>query len=151
MEVLAIIISALALVVSVVSFIFSNKSQSLQDKVNELELIIKKAEVEVIEKEKANKDVPCVEARFVRISDKKKRIRVWNSGNATAYNVKVSIPEEYGVIIFTDKIPYEMLESNKSFDNVAIIHNGSASTFKIITEWEDDKGNKYKKEQMGDI
>lgn len=40
----------------------------------------------------------------------------------------------------------ELLDSN-----AAIIDNGSASKFRIVTEWTDSRGNQHTKTQMGDF
>ena len=78
-------------------------------------------------------------------------MKVWNSGNEKAYNVAVFIPEEYNVIIMEDKMPFEYLEPGNSFEECVVIHSGSASKFKIVSTWEDEKGEKYENTQLRSI
>ena len=151
MEVIALIISAISLVFAAVSFFMSIKAQRLQNKVNELEVKIKEFELSELERAEEEKNTSCVEARMVRVSKGKYRLKVWNSGNTKVTNVVASIPEEYGIILRNDKMPYEFLEPQKGFEIIAICHMGSSSKFLITTEWTDQEGIHQRKEQMGDI
>ena len=83
----ALIIAGISLLVAVISLYKSSKAQCLQNKVNELELKIKQNELDRIAKEKEDAVLACVEARFITVGKGKHRLKVWNSGNATAYNV----------------------------------------------------------------
>ena len=151
MEIAALVISAVSLVFAAISFFMSIKAQHLQNKVNELELRIKEFELAEIEKAEEEKNNSFVEAKMVRISKEKYRLKVWNSGNTRVSSVTAKIPQEYGIILSDDKMPYEFLEPQKGFDVVVVIHNGSSSKFLITTEWIDKDGHPQKKEQMGDI
>ena len=80
------------------------------------------------------------------------RLKVWNSGNATAYNVSARFDGDVGIIIMDqEKQPFEELEARKSYELVLITYSGSASKFRIITEWTDLSGNQHIKTQMGDF
>lgn len=151
MELTALIISAVSLIFAVISFFMSIKAQRLQNKVNEFEVKIKEFELIELEKAEKEKNSSCVEARMVRISKGKYKLKVWNSGNTKVTNVSANIPQESGIILYNDKMPFEFLEPQKSFEIVAICHMGSSSKFLITTEWTDQDGNHQKKEQMGDI
>lgn len=50
-----------------------------------------------------------------------------------------------------EKQPFEELEARKSYELVLITHIGSASKFRIITEWTDANGEQHAKTQMGDF
>ena len=71
---------------SVFALIKSSKADKLKNKVNALELKIKEYELEQIEKEKDRESLSCVEARAYDAGNDNYRLRVWNSGNTTAYN-----------------------------------------------------------------
>ena len=59
---------------------------------------------------------------------------------------------DVGIMIMDqEKQPFEELEARKSYELVLITHNGSASKFKIVTEWTDSSGNQHTKTQMGDF
>lgn len=120
----------------------------VEEKLKEYEFALKKYELEKIQAEKSVVKKANIEARIIKISKGSYRLKVWNSGNATAYNVEVSIPNEYGIIIMKDKMPYEYLEPGNGFEECVVIHMQSASKFKVISVWEDDKGNKFSNEQL---
>lgn len=150
MEIIALIISGISLLVAILSFGFSLPAQKLQNKINEMEIKLKEYELNQIERK--NKKAACVEARVIKISSGKYRLKVWNSGNDTAYNVSAYFKDGANIMIADDdKMPYEILEEQKGFEMWLIIHMGSANKFKIITEWEDAAGTKQSKEQMGDL
>ena len=123
----------------------------VEEKLKEYELSLKKHELERIQAEEIEEKKAAIEARVIRISKGKYRLKVWNSGNEKAYNVAVFIPEEYNVIIMEDKMPFEYLEPGNSFEECVVIHSGSASKFKIVSTWEDEKGEKYENTQLRSI
>ena len=151
-EAIEIIITFLSFVISVIAMIKASKANKLQDKINKLELKLKQNEVDKLEKEKAEEKRICVEARVVRISKDKTVMKVWNSGNATAYNVTAYFQDDVGIRIFDqNKQPYDFLGPNKNYELILMTYLGSKSKFVIITEWEDKDGNKQKKSQMCDL
>ena len=153
MEIAALVISAVSLFLSIISFAMSIKSQHLQDKVNEMELKLK--EYELAEKEKEQHKAPCIEARVNHVFKDNYRIRIWNSGNAAAKNVTASWDENRQIIIYDqDKMPFEILEPQKSFDlaiSVISAFSGSPRKLRITTTWEDSNGRKHSKEQWCDL
>lgn len=148
----AFLISVISLLVAIISLIKSSKAQGLQNKVNELELQIKQKELERIAKEKEAESLSCVEARFITIGKDQHRLKVWNSGNATAFNVTARFDGNPQIFIMDDeKQPFEELDARKSYELNLITHLGSASKFRIITEWTDVNGERHSKTQMGDF
>lgn len=140
----ALIIAGISLLVAIISLFKSSKAQRLQNKVNELELKIKQNELDKIAKEKEDSVLACVEARFITVGKGKHRLKVWNSGNATAYNVSARFDGDVGIMIMDrEKQPFEELEAGKSYELILITHNGSASKFRIITEWTDSSGKQH--------
>ena len=95
-----------AVLVSVIALIKSNKCTQVQVKLSEMEqklqeydLALKKYELEKIEREVNREKKACVEARIIKISQGKYKLKVWNSGDVTAYNIDVEIPSEYNIIL----------------------------------------------------
>ena len=95
----ALIIAGISLLVAIISLSKSSKAQRLQNKVNELELKIKQDELDKITKEKEDAELACVEARFITVGKGKHRLKVWNSGNATAYHVSARFDGDVGIMI----------------------------------------------------
>ncbi len=148
MEIAALAISAVSLIVAIVSFIISTKSQHLQNRVNEIELKLKEYELEEKEQHKA----PCIEARINHITKGNYKIKIWNSGNAAAKNVTASWDKGSQIIFFDqEKMPFELLEPQKSFDLAISTFCGSPRKLCITTAWEDSDGEKQCKEQWCDL
>lgn len=147
----ALIVSGISLLVAIISLSKSSEAQRLQNRVNELELKIKQNELDRIAKEKEAESLACVEARFITVGKGQHRLKVWNSGNATAYNVTARFDGDVGIIILDDKEkqPFEELEARKSYELILVPCFESVSKFRIVTEWTDEKGKRYTKTQMG--
>lgn len=147
-----LIIATISLLIAMISLFKSSKAQQLQNKVNELEYKIKENELERIAKEKVEATLACIEARAITVGNGKHRMKVWNSGNATAYNVSARFDGDVGIKIMSqEKQPFEELEAQKGYELVLIPYMGAASKFKIITEWTDASGKLHTKVQMGDL
>ena len=150
MDWIAIAISGVSLLIAIVSFAFSISAQHLQNKVNQLEIKLK--QYEIAEKEKENAKVSCVEARLIHVLKNKYKIKVWNSGNVTVKNVSAVIDGNPQIIIFDkDKMPFEILEPQKSFELAVSTYDSSPSKIYITTEWEDESGNKQSKKHLCDF
>lgn len=146
-----------AVLVSVIALIKSNKCTQVQLKLSEMEkklqeydLALKKYELEKIEREMNQERKACVEARIIKISQGNYKLKVWNSGDATAYNIDVEIPSEYNIILMKDKLPFEYLKPSNGFDEHVVVHMQSSRKFKIICKWEDENGGQYFNEQIRD-
>ena len=144
-----------AFVVSLVALKRSNDTMKVQiqlseveEKLKEYELALKKHEVEKIQEEETREKKPNIEARIIAISSTKFRLKVWNSGDAIAYNINVSIPNEYGIIIINNTMPFEYLKPGDNFDECVVPYGNADSKFKVISTWEDENGIKYENEQL---
>jgi hypothetical protein len=136
-----------ALVVSIVA-LKSSKSQKLQDYINDLELKIKQHELAELDKQNTAATLACVEARVIKISQGKYNLKVWNSGQATAHNVTVIFDENANLTIWNSKMPFEFLDSGKSFEEQLRVHMGTAHKFFLTTVWQDASGKEFTKKQM---
>ena len=151
-DVIETAITLLSLPISIIAYFKANKANKLQNKINKIELQLKQYEQEKMEKEKEEAAASCVEARVVTVGRGKHRMKIWNSGNTTVYNVTARFDGDPGIIIMEkEKQPFEELEPTKNYELVLMAYPGSMSKFKIITEWEDNNGVKHQKFQMGDL
>ena len=150
MELAAIFLSILSLLLAIISFVVSFKSQRLQNRVNIIELKLKQYELDA--KEKEQQKVPLVEARIVHVIKNEYKIKVWNSGNGIARSVS-ALWEPTDGIIFLDgnKMPFEFLEPQKGFELSIHTYYGAAGKLCITTEWEDETGKKHAKIQLCDM
>ena len=79
-------------------------------------------------------------------------MKVWNSGKATAFNVRAGFDGNPGIFIHDrDMQPFEELESGKGYELVLTVVDGSASKCRIITEWTDADGQKQSKYYLGHL
>ena len=150
MELAAIFLSILSLLLAIISFVVSFKSQRLQNRVNIIELKLKQYELDA--KEKEQQKVPLVEARIVHVIKNEYKIKVWNSGNGIARSVS-ALWEPTDGIIFLDgnKMPFEFLEPQKGFELSIHTYYGAAGKLCITTECEDETGKKHTKSQWCDM
>lgn len=137
-----------AIVLSIFSYIDSRKANKMRSRLNEIEEKLKQYELEDKEKKREEETKACIEARIMNISKDNYKMKVWNSGKATAYNVDFLIPLEYKGFVYRDKVPYEFLDPGKSFEEHVMVHQGTPNKFKVTTTWEDKQGGSYNKEQI---
>ena len=151
-DLIELILAILAFVFSIIAMIKSSKADKLQLKINALELQLKQYEIDKIKKEQEEAEETCVEARVVNMGNKQYRMKVWNSGKNTVYNVTARFDGNVNIIIpDKGKQPFEELEPMKNYELVLLKMPKSSPKFKIITEWEDKNGEKHSKEQMRDL
>ena len=146
--VIGYVVPIVALAISIVSFHESRKVNKVQLRLNEMEEELKKYELEKIEKEREAANKSIVEARIYKFSKGKYRLKIWNSSQATAYDVDFDVPEELKGLVFRDKVPFEVLEPGKSFEESVIYYNGMPPKFTVKTTWKNASGEKCEKEQL---
>lgn len=140
-----------AVILSILSYRDSRKANKVQDRLYDLEEKLKNYELEEKEKEREEASKACIEARVIKISKNNYRMKIWNSGKVTAFNVDFKIQEECKVMIWRDKVPFEFLEPGKNFEENVLVHGGTANKFKVTTIWMDEKGISHSKEQIVSI
>ena len=149
MEIATLALSCVSIIIAIISLSQSIKSQRLQDKVNQINYKLKAIELSEIEKSQNKK--PFIEARIIHIGDNKYKIKIWNSGKAIAKNISVEWDSSEIVFWDKDKLPYEFLPPQKSFDLVISIYFGSPKKMNVTASWEDDIGNKYSEKYLCDF
>jgi hypothetical protein len=139
---------ALALLISILSFLDSRKANKVQERLHQLEEKLIIFELEEKEKERDEADKTSVEVRIYNVSKDNYRMKFWNSGKGTAYNVDFVTPEQLKGIVWRDKVPYEFLEPGKSFEEHVMVYAGVPRKFIVIITWSDSIGNTFSKEQI---
>ncbi|MEX6325521.1 hypothetical protein AB6F65_11695 [Providencia hangzhouensis] len=142
-------IALFALIVSIYTVISSeirnrrNKKENkiLEERQNELtRLLLEKETENFIENKKAD-----LGARVLKIG-KGTRVKVFNKGKSTAYNVMLKIDDnEHNPLLTSDlkdKFPYEMLHPHEDIELLASTYLGMQSKYKIELSWSDDS-SKY--------
>lgn len=147
----SLLIAALSLILAFISLVKSSKAQKIQNKMNELELRIKEYDVEKMETERAEKNYSCVEARIIKISRDKYKMKIWNSGKVDVRNVDVKLEGVQTKLFANDKLPYQELTVGKSFEISIMVYMGMAQQFRAITSWIDSDGTPQEKNQVVSI
>ena len=142
----ALVLAGASFVIALISLIKSSKAQKVQSRLNEIEIRIKKYELQKIEEEKIQK--ACVEARLISISHNKTKMKIWNAGNSIARNIDVEIEEGAPIVFAGELLPFEELEPGKNFDIPVITYMGQKSKFYVTTKWSDSEGNQESKKQL---
>lgn len=137
-----------AIVLSIFSYFDSRKANKVQERLIKVEEKLKNYELEEKEKEREEALKACIEARIVKISQKNYRMKIWNSGKAIAYNVDFNIGQEYKLMVLRNKVPFEFLEPNKSFEENVYVHGGTSKKINMKTIWKDKEGVSYSNEQI---
>lgn len=142
----------LSIVIALVAFWDTRKTNKLSRRVNEIEEQLKCYQLEEKKKEIEEFKKACVEARVYKISQGKYKMKIWNSGKATAYDVDFVVNnEEHKGMVFKDKTPYEVLESGKSYEEHVLVHMGTPRKFTVSTIWKDVDDIEHSKEQIVSI
>lgn len=139
---------AIALFISFLSLRESRKANRLKERLHEVEEKLKRYELEEKEKEREEATKAYVEARIYNVSKGRYRMKIWNSGKATAYDVDFDMDEENRGYIRRELVPYEILEPNKSFEEYVMVHSGTPNKFMVTITWKDKQGNPFSKEQL---
>lgn len=145
------LLAILSLIIAIISLVQSIKAQKLQNRVNEIELKIKKYEIGKIENEKAQAKFSCVEARIIKISKNNYKIKIWNSGKVDVTNVEARLDGVQTQLFAEDKLPYQELAVGKSFEIPIMVYMGMATQFRVITSWIDPEGHQQEKNQVVSI
>jgi hypothetical protein len=139
---------AIALGISLLSFFYARKANRIKDRLLVIEEKLKTYELDKIEKERENSHKACIEARIVPLGNHKYKLKIWNSGEATAYNVDYSVSPEFINNIIREKVPFEFLDKGKNFEEHVLVYGGTPNKTVITTSWKDSEGIEFSKEQV---
>lgn len=137
------IFAGLALLVSLVSIYLNSKFNKRQNEFDETAerlnaILIEKETLEAIEKSKA-----YVSANFVQRSRNSYQLRIFNSSQAPAENIRMEILEGGDLFIqsdLTDKFPIEKLDRHGSVNLIDAPCHGSSTKAKMKLTWDDATG-----------
>lgn len=142
------IIAGLALLVSLVALVLGEMRNARQKKFVETqhELNERLLARELQNIQASNK--ADMGAKLIKMGKTNYRVKVWNQGEAVAYNVDIRIPEGTNVITereVSDKFPMEFMERHQSVELIAFVHMQTPRKQPIEIVWSDDDGQDKKK------
>ena len=143
MELYSLIISVLALIASVFTYFMHDKKLKEQERrINEYQL--KQIEQENLESKKA-----AIRGNIVKGLKGGRTLKVYNSGRATAHNIKVEGLDVDGVFhLPQDLFPYELMNPQDYAELTLHLTCGCPSTIKLKYVWDDESGKDIEFEQL---
>ncbi len=130
---IAVALSLLAFVYSIINNVRQNKYIKTQDELNGILLHKEKKSLSLENKAQ-------ISATFVRYGPKDKRIRVYNKGDSRATNVNIEFLEDPNWLIMDDIFPLEFLDSGDSVELIVSLHMQSSRKAKCKLTWMDISG-----------
>ena len=143
MELYSLVISVLALIASVFTYFMHDKKLKEQERrINEYQL--KQIEQENLESKKA-----AIRGNIVKGLKGGRTLKVYNSGRATAHNIKVEGLDVDGVFYLPqDLFPYELMNPQDYAELTLHLTCGCPSTIKLKYVWDDESGKDIEFEQL---
>ena len=143
MELYSLIISVLALIASVFTYLRHDKKLKEQERrINEYQL--KQIEEENLENKKA-----AIRGNIVKGLKSGRTLKVYNSGRATARNIRVEGLDVNGIFYMRrDIFPYELMNPQDYTELTMHLTCGCPSTIKLKYIWDDEYGNNNEFEQV---
>lgn len=142
-------------VIAAVALLFSGyatwRSRGLRKKEEELTQIQHKLNALMLEKEEREvKSANAAElgANFITLGSKKHRLKVFNKGKATAYQVSLDFPEGNDCIMNADleeKFPMELMETGQSVELIASFSMQTRRKQAIRLHWKNAEGESFEK------
>ena len=143
MELYSLIISVLALIASVFTYLRHDKKLKEQERrINEYQL--KQIEKEDLESKKA-----AIRGNIVKRLKGGRTLKVYNSGRATARNIRVEGLDVNGIFYMRrDIFPYELMNPQDYTELTMHLTCGCPSTIKLKYIWDDEFGDNNEFEQV---
>lgn len=143
MELYSLIISVLALIASVFTYLMHDKKLKEQERrINEYQL--KQIEKEDLESKKA-----AIRGNIIKGLKGVRTLKVYNSGRATAHNIRIEGLDVNELFHRADKLfPYELMNPQDYAELTLHLTCGCPSTIKLKYIWDDEFGDNNKFEQV---
>ena len=143
MELYSLIISVLALIASVFTYLRHDKKLKEQErKINEYQL--KQIEKENLENKKA-----AIRGNIVKGLKGGRTLKIFNSGRATARNIRIDGLDVDGVFYMPqDLFPYELMNPQDYAELTLHLTYGCPSTIKLKYIWDDEFSDNNEFEQV---
>ena len=143
MELYSLIISVLALIASVFTYLRHDK------KLKEQERRIDEYQLKQIEKENLENKKAAIRGNIVKGLKSGRTLKVYNSGRATARNIRVEGLDVNGIFYMRrDIFPYELMNPQDYTELTMHLTCGCPSTIKLKYIWDDEFGDNNEFEQV---
>jgi hypothetical protein len=131
MEIIGLIVSAAAIILSLYTYFKHDKI------INEQSKILNEYNIEKINKEKIEDKKAIIEAYVINMDKGERIIKVYNKGKAVAKNVNIIVPESNGYNVYKNPSPIDIRPQNSVEVKLVRFSGGSGKT-DLTFEWTDD-------------
>ena len=143
MDLYSLIISVLALIASVFTYLMHDK------KLKEQERRINEYQLKQIEKENLENKKAAIRGNIVKGLKGGRTLKIFNSGRATARNIRIDGLDVDGVFyIPQDLFPYELMNPQDYAELTLHLTYGCPSTIKLKYIWDDEFSDNNEFEQV---
>lgn len=144
-EILTLSISALAVIVSVVSLIRIRKTEEEQKELRKITTELSELQIKVLEEDNKNKTKPKFNVTLTKIG-KNYKFYISNTGEGSAYNVNIELMNcEDSPLVSSDvneKFPHPEIKASSRIQLMASIHMSSPIKYQFKLTWESKTGEK---------
>lgn len=131
METASLIISIIAIIGSIFTYLYHDRKIKNQEKrLNDYQL--KKFELEDTENKKAQ-----IKGNIIKTGAGNRSLIIFNAGKSTAHNIRLEILSKTDGIIDLEFTPYEMLNPQERTETRFFLAEGHAPTLKVRFVWND--------------
>lgn len=145
-EILSLLISTLAAVISCVSLVRTRKLAKEQLELERVTAELSRLQIESIAEEKSDKTKPKFNVNLTKFG-KSYNFYISNTGQGSAYNVDLELIDCNDSPLSThelqDMFPHQEMKPNSRIKLMAAIHMGSPRKYQVKLTWENADGKKY--------
>lgn len=137
-EILSLLISILAVVVSAVSLVRTRKIAKEQLELEKVTAELSRLQIESLSEEKSNKDKPKFNVNLTKLG-KSYKFYISNTGQGSAYNVNFELVDCDDSPLCSDvqeKFPHPEMKPNSRVKLIASIHMGSPLKYQVKLSWQ---------------
>lgn len=147
-ELITILISFIAVVISTVSLVRTRKVQREQSELQKVTAKLSRKQIEIIEREQAQQNKAKIAVELIR-SGNDYRFVISNIGNAKASNIHFDLDQdcEDNPLVQGDydrKIPIPSLNPGSDIELLAAISMGSDGRYNVLVRWDNPDGTQGK-------
>jgi len=144
-EILSLLISALAVIISTMSLMRTRKLAKEQLELERVTAELSRLQIESLAEEKSNKTKPKFNVNLTKLG-KSYNFYISNTGQGSAYNVNFELigceDSPLSSHDLQDKFPHPEIKPNSRVKLLAAIHMGSPRKYQVKLTWENENGDK---------
>lgn len=143
-ETLSILVSILAVVVSLVSLTRTRKIAKEQLELEKVTAKLSRLQIESLNEEKSNKEKPSFNVSLTKLG-KTDYCYVSNTGQGSAYNVNFELIdcEDSPLCDLEDKFPHPEMKPKSRVKLIAAMHMNSPLKYQVKLSWQNKEGEDF--------